>query len=100
MFLEMDKHDKSVESHLNHLDKLTNVNTCHEFDNEIPHLEVGSHILVQSLESPFATPSPPHKNVHATSPKWEVQLDDVIDRLGRFNLEENESPPVEQPRHP
>ena len=38
----MNKNDKTIDRKLDCLDKITNVNTFHEFDNEIPHLERGS----------------------------------------------------------
>ena len=51
----------------------------------------------QSLESPLATPKPPHEEVHAPSSEHEAQLDDVIDRIGRMNLDATPSQSVEQP---
>ena len=39
---------------------------------------------------------PPHEEVPATSPKQEIQLDDVIERIGRLNFEENEAPLADQ----
>ena len=51
------------------------------------------------LEYPFASLSPPHEYVLATSQEHEVQLDDVIERIRILNLEENEVPLANQPRH-
>jgi hypothetical protein len=99
IFLESSKNDKIVEGQLDHLDRFTHVKTCHEFDDEIPHLEGGIPILDQSLESPFEAPSPPLEEVLATSSEHEVRLDDVIERIERLNLDENATPSqsVEQP---
>ena len=49
------------------------------------------------MEFPYEAPTPPHEEVPATSPKQEIQLDDVIERIGRLNLEGNEEPPGDQP---
>ena len=49
------------------------------------------------MEFPYESPTPPHEEVPATSPKQDIQLDDVIERLGRLNLEGNEAPPADQP---
>ena len=49
------------------------------------------------MEFPYEAPTPPHDEVPATSPKQEIQLDDVIERLGRLKLEGNEAPPSDQP---
>ena len=75
----------------------THVKTYHEFDNDIPHLKRGIPILDQYLESPFVTPYIPHENIPATSLEHEVQLDDVIERIGILSLEENETPPTKKP---
>jgi hypothetical protein len=45
IFLESTKKDKIVERQLDHLDRFTHVKTCHEFDDEIPHIEGGIPIL-------------------------------------------------------
>ena len=79
------------------LDKFTHVKTFHEVDNEVPHLKGGIPILYQSLESPFTTPSPPHEEVPSTSPWQQVQLNDVIERIGILNLEEDEASLAKQP---
>jgi hypothetical protein len=39
IFLESTKKDKIVERHLDHLDRFSHVNTYHEFNDEIPHIE-------------------------------------------------------------
>jgi hypothetical protein len=67
IFLESSKKDETVERQLDHLDRFTHVKTYNEFDDEIPHLEGGIHVLGQSLESPFEAPSSPQEEVHATS---------------------------------
>jgi hypothetical protein len=48
--------------------------------------------LDQSLESPFEFPSPPHVEDPTTSSKHEVQLDDLIERIERMNLDGNVAP--------
>jgi hypothetical protein len=58
IFLESSKNDKTVERKLDHLDIFTRVNTYHESDYEIPHLEGGIPILDQSMETHFEAPSP------------------------------------------
>jgi hypothetical protein len=70
IFLESTKKYETVERQLDHLDRFTHVKTCHESDDEIPHLEGGIPILGQSLESPFEAPSSPHEEV--SSPHEEV----------------------------
>ena len=55
----------------------------------------------QSLEFTFEAPTPPHEETHeeevpTTSVEQEAQLDDVIERIGRLNLEENEAPLADQ----
>jgi len=37
------------------------------------------------LEFPYEAPTPPHEEVPATSPEQEVQLDDLIERIGRLS---------------
>jgi hypothetical protein len=92
IFLESTKNDKIVERQLDHLDRFTHVNTYHDFDDEIPHLEGRIPILHQSMESPFEAPSPPHEEVPATSSEQEVRLDDVIERIEKLNLDGNAAP--------
>ena len=45
----MNKNDKTIDRKLDCLDKITNVNTFHEFDNEITHLKGRIPILDQYL---------------------------------------------------
>jgi hypothetical protein len=92
VFLESTKKDNNVETQLDHLDRFTHVKIYHEFDNEIPHLEGGVLILDQCLESPFEVPSPRHVEDPTTSSKQEVQLDDVLERIERLNLDGNATP--------
>ena len=82
--------------------EVSHLKTYYECDNEIPNLEGLILILDQDqyLEFPFESPAPPHEETHeeevpTTSPK----LDDVIERIGRLNLEENEAHSTDQPRH-
>jgi len=44
-------------------------------------------ILDQSLDSPFEVPSPPHEGYLAISSEHGVQLDGVIERIERINLD-------------
>lgn len=92
IFIEFSKVDKTIERRLNHLDKFTHQKTYYECDNENPHFEGGISILNQSLESPFATPSPPHEQVPASSLEKKGQLDDVIEGIQRLSLEDNGAP--------
>jgi hypothetical protein len=48
--------------------------------------------LDQSPESPFEVPSPPHEEDPTTSSEQGVQLDDVIERIERLNLDGNAAP--------
>jgi len=56
--------------------------------------------LDQYLESPFAAPSPPDEEVPATSSKSEAKLDDVIDKIGRLNLDSTHSQSIVEPSGP
>jgi hypothetical protein len=76
----------------NILDIFTHVNTYHEFDDEIPHIEGGVPILNQSLEFPFEVPSSPHEEDPSTSSEQGVNLDDVIERIERLKLDGNPIP--------
>jgi hypothetical protein len=53
------------------LNRFTYVNTYHEFDDEIPHLEGQIPILDYSMESPFEVPSHPHVEDPTTSSEQE-----------------------------
>ena len=96
IFLEMNKND-NFKSQFDCLGKFTHVKTFHEFDNKIPHLEGGIPILDQYLEAPFTISSPPREEVPTTLVEHKVQLDDVIERIGRLVLEENETPSDDLP---
>ena len=48
------------------------------------------------MEFPYEAPTPQHEEVPATSPQQEVQLDDVIERIGRLSINDEE-PPADQP---
>jgi hypothetical protein len=67
VFLESIENAKIVDRQLRHIDRFTDVNTYHEFDDEIPHFEGGIPILDQCLESPFEVPYPPHEEDLSTS---------------------------------
>ena len=50
---------------------------------------------------PFEAPTPPHEETHeqqvpTTSPDQEIQLDDVIERIERLSINDEE-PPSDQP---
>ena len=94
-FLKIIKNDKSIEMNLDHLEKFSHLKTYYKADNEIPHLEGRIPILDQDqyLEFPFEAPTPPHEE---EDPTTSLELDDVIERIERLNLEENEAPPVDQ----
>ena len=98
IFLESYKDDKTLEQKLDHLDKFNHRETYYECDNKIPHIEGGIPILDQSLESPFEAPYSPHEQVSSTSLENHGQLDDVIERIERLSLEDNESPSRKLPK--
>ena len=50
----------------------------------------------QPLEFPYEAPTPPHEELPATSPQQEIQLDDVLERIGRLSIND-EAPPSDQP---
>ena len=50
IFLEYSKTNNVVERQLDHLDRFRHAKYFQEFDNEIPHLKGGIHILDQSVE--------------------------------------------------
>ena len=82
IFLESSKSEKFVERQLDRLDRFTHAKSFQEFDNVIPHLEGGILILNQTLESCPEALSPPHEETTTDD-----ALDDVIERIGRLNLE-------------
>lgn len=45
----------------------------------------------QYLESPFRI-APPHEQILTTSLEHEVQLDDVIENIGRLRIDETTTP--------
>ena len=101
IFLETNKNDKFIEKQFDHLENFSYLKAYYEFDNEIPNLEGGILILDQdqSLEFPLEAPTPPREESHEEEvPATSTELDDVIERIGRLNLEENEAPPADQPR--
>ena len=99
-FLKLIKPYKSIERHLDQLEKFSHLKTYYEFDKEIPKLEGGILILDrdQYLEFPFEAPTPPREEIHEEEvPTTSFEYDDVIDRILRLNLEENVAPPADQP---
>ena len=82
IFLESSKTDNVVEQQLDRLDRFENAKSFQEFDNQIPHIEGGIPILDQHVESSSEEPSPPHE-----TPTTDDVLSDVIDRIGRLNLD-------------
>ena len=97
IFLETNKNDQSIERQIDRLENYPHPKKYSESEYEIQNLEGGIPILDQPLEFPYEAPTPPHEEVLATSPKQEIQLDDVIERLGRLKLEGNEAPATNQP---
>ena len=87
-FLKSSITNNVVEQKLDHLDRFTHAKSFQEFDNEIPHLEGAFPILDQSVESPSEVLSPPHE---APTIDQEDTLSDVIERIGRLNLDSNPS---------
>ena len=92
IFLESSKSDKVVERQLDRLDRFTHAKSFQEFDNVIPHLEGGIPILNQTVESYPEALSPPHEETTTDD-----TLDDVIDRIGRLNLESIPTQSSDQP---
>ena len=82
IFLESSKTDNVVERQLDRLDRFTNAKSFQEFDNQIPHLEGRIPILDQPVECSSEALSSPHE-----TPTMDDTLSDVIDRIGRLNLE-------------
>ena len=81
------------------VDKFTDVKIFQEFQNEITHEEWGDggiNILDQYFESPFVAPYPHGEQIISTPLGYELQLDDVIERIVIFNLKEKESPPTKK----
>ena len=92
IFLESSKIDNVVERQLDCLDRFTHAKSFQEFDNQIPHLEGGIPILNQTMESFREELSPPHEETTTDD-----TLNDLIDRIGRLNLESIPSQSNEQP---
>ena len=77
---------------LDRLDRFSNAKSFQEFYNQIPHLERGIPILDQHVESSSEELSPLHE-----TPTTDDALSDVIDRIGRLNLDSVPTQPTEQP---
>lgn len=86
IFLESSKADNVVERKLDRLDRFRHVKYFQDFDNEIPHLEWGIPILYQSIESSSETLFPPHESLTTDD-----TLSDVIDIIGRLNIDSTSS---------
>jgi len=82
IFLESSKTDNVVERQLDRLDIFAKEKSFQEFDNQIPHLEGGIPILDQHVESSSEKHSPPRE-----TPTMDDALSDVIDIIGRLNLD-------------
>ena len=82
IFLESSKTDDVVEQKLDRLDRFTHEKSFQEFYNQSPHLEGGIPILNHYVESSSKALSPPHEE-----PTTDDTLNDVIDRIGRLNLD-------------
>ena len=92
IFLESSKNDNVVEQQLEFLDRFTNKKSFQEFDNQIPHIEGGIPILDQFVESSSKALSPQHE-----TPTTDDTLSDVIDRIGRLNLDSLPTQSTEYP---
>ena len=92
IFLESSKTNNVVEQQLDRLDRFTHEKYFQQFDNQIPHLEGRIPILNQSMESFSEALSPPHEE-----PTTDDTLNDVIDRIGRLNLDSISTQTNEQP---
>ena len=82
IFLESSKSDNVVEKQLDYLDRFAKTKPFQEFDNQIPHLEGGIPILDQHVEYSSEEQSPLHE-----TRTMDDALSDVIDRIGRLNLD-------------
>ena len=74
------------------MDKFAKTTSFQEFDNHIPHLEGEIPILDQHVESSSEEQSPLHE-----IPTTDDPLSDVIDRIGRLNLNSVPSQSTNQP---
>jgi len=92
IFLESSKSDNVVERQLDRLDKFAKTKSFQEFDNQIPHLEGGIPMLNQHVESSSEEQSPLHETSTTDDP-----LSDVIDRIGRLNLDSVPTQSTEKP---
>ena len=92
IFLESSKTDNAVEWQLDRLDRFAKAKSFQEFDNQIPLFEGGIRILDQHVESS----SEEHSSLHET-PTTDDALSDVIDRIGRLNLDSVPTQSAEQP---
>ena len=92
IFLESSKTDNVVEQQLDHLDRFTHAKYFQEFDNHIPHLEVGIPISNLYVESFSKELSPPHEE-----PIMDDTLYDVTDIIERLNLHSIPTQSNEQP---
>eukprot|EP00253_Pinus_taeda_P025980 PITA_25980 len=92
IFLESSKTDNVVEQLLDRLDRFANAKSYQEFDNQIPHLEGRIPILDQPVESSSEALSPPHE-----TPTTDDTFSDVIDKIGRLNLDLVPTQSTEQP---
>eukprot|EP00253_Pinus_taeda_P023640 PITA_23640 len=92
IFLESSKFDNVVERQVDRLDRFAKAKSFQEFDNQIPHLEGGIPILDQHVESSSEEYSP-----STETPTTDDDLSDVIDRIGRLNLDSIPTQSTEQP---
>ena len=84
IFLEINKFNNIVDNQLTYLVKFTHLDSYHEFDNKISHLEGGIPILDLSLKSPLTFATLPQEQVPSSSEHEGNRLDDVIERIGRL----------------
>ena len=91
IFLESAKSDNVSERQIDHLDIFGHAKSFQEFNNEIPHTEGGIRILDQYVEYYSEALSPPHE-----APTTNETLSDVIDIIGRLNLDSSLTQSTEQ----
>jgi hypothetical protein len=69
VFLEFAKDASTIDRQLNHLDRFSSNKFYYEWDNDLPHIEGGIHILDQSVDFPSTKNETTSKN---TTPENET----------------------------
>lgn len=86
IFLESSNTNNIVEWQLDFLYKFNHENTYHEFDNDIPYIEGVISFLDQYIKYPSKV-LPHLHDVLVTSSNQKDPLSDVIERIGRLNID-------------